>query len=466
MIMLIIITCNIVRDSPLDELGSEYEEPTITIDSLNSSVLGNDTIHSDSAKIVLLQTQYEREFRFRYSDSVWNDWTDKYFFFMKNLRDTTYKVYISTKYKGGEAPVSDSISFTVLTHGYKPVLNREDKDTIIKIVPGKPLKLSVSISLVVPVSYTWLKSNGSQVGTESTLLFTSVIAKDTGTYHCVVSNKYGKAESRHFMLLIDSTYIRPHRIYYFANNATAGTTPQDNNLYYTNSQVTLLGNIGGLYKDSLQFAGWIRIVDKDTIPFSSGEHIIMDSVDMNFYAWWTKAPVYTITYKHNNSSTGTVPIDKNNYIEGGAVTILGNTGQLERVGYIFAGWYRDTLQGSKHYSAGDTALFGPQNLVLFAVWDTLSRFNVAYKAPSAERGSVPVDNSVYHQGDIVYVKDNTDKLTRKGYTHTGWSKVTDDNAKLYRSGDTIINVKSDLTLYASWSSQRTFSITYNSNTAG
>ena len=70
-----------------------------------------------------------------------------------------------------------------------------------------------------------------------------------------------------------------------------------------------------------------------------------------------------------SSVTGTVPVDsKINYVNGDTVTVLGNTGNLAKDGYIFFGW----SDGTNIYKAGDTFTFSGRT-VLMAV---LSSFNL------------------------------------------------------------------------------------------
>ena len=47
---------------------------------------------------------------------------------------------------------------------------------------------------------------------------------------------------------------------------------------------------------------------------------------------------YKVNYNGNGNDSGSVPIDSNSYPEGSTVTVLGNTGGLEKVGYSFIGW--------------------------------------------------------------------------------------------------------------------------------
>ncbi len=44
-----------------------------------------------------------------------------------------------------------------------------------------------------------------------------------------------------------------------------------------------------------------------------------------------------VTYNGNGNTAGSAPSDGNIYVEDQTVTVLGNTGGLERAGYTFAG---------------------------------------------------------------------------------------------------------------------------------
>jgi hypothetical protein len=105
--------------------------------------------------------------------------------------------------------------------------------------------------------------------------------------------------------------------------------------------------LGTLIKNGFQFAGWMRVSGTDTSFYSSGTKVTLDTTDMAFYAWWTETSVYSVVYYGNDPTDGSAPIDKNNYITGSYVTVLGNTGYLEKTGYIFGGWSTLTESNAK-----------------------------------------------------------------------------------------------------------------------
>ena len=48
-------------------------------------------------------------------------------------------------------------------------------------------------------------------------------------------------------------------------------------------------------------------------------------------------PSYTVNYNGNGNTSGTPPLDSNRYVEGDSVTVLGNSGNLAKTGFVFGG---------------------------------------------------------------------------------------------------------------------------------
>jgi uncharacterized repeat protein (TIGR02543 family) len=64
-------------------------------------------------------------------------------------------------------------------------------------------------------------------------------------------------------------------------------------------------------------------------------------------------------------------------------------------------------------------------------------------------GSVPMDNNVYDQGELVSVLESGD-LTRSGYTFAGWNTQADGNGTTYMAGATFSIGEVNVELYARW----------------
>lgn len=78
--------------------------------------------------------------------------------------------------------------------------------------------------------------------------------------------------------------------------------------------------------------------------------------------------LYTVTYDGNGAQVGSAPMDNQQYNEQAGVTVLNNTGTLEKIGYTFGGWNTAADGSGVNYSAGDTLLIGTSNVTLFAKW--------------------------------------------------------------------------------------------------
>jgi hypothetical protein len=82
----------------------------------------------------------------------------------------------------------------------------------------------------------------------------------------------------------------------------------------------------------------------------------------------TTLPTYTVNYIGDGNTGGTVPVDENEYLEGASVTVLGNTGSLEKTDYTFDGWNTELGGTGTSYAAGSTFTMGLSGAELYAKW--------------------------------------------------------------------------------------------------
>jgi uncharacterized repeat protein (TIGR02543 family) len=87
---------------------------------------------------------------------------------------------------------------------------------------------------------------------------------------------------------------------------------------------------------------------------------------------------YTVTYDGNGNTGGTVPTDSTGYASNASVTVLGNTGNLTKTGYTFAGW-TTVANGGTDFGASFNIT---ANTTLYAKW-TINAYTVT---PSAGTG--------------------------------------------------------------------------------
>ena len=170
---------------------------------------------------------------------------------------------------------------------------------------------------------------------------------------------------------------------------------------------------------------------------------------------------YTVTYSPNGADEGSVPVDGSEHQEGDTVTVLSNSGGLARSGYGFDGWNTAINGAGTSYSAGATFAMGSANVTLYAVWSpnptNTGTYTVTYNPNSASSGSAPTDSTAYQNGATVTVLGNTGSLARSGYTFASWNTAANGSGTSYTTGSTFAMGASNVTLYAEWSSDQSYS---------
>jgi uncharacterized repeat protein (TIGR02543 family) len=106
-------------------------------------------------------------------------------------------------------------------------------------------------------------------------------------------------------------------------------------------------------------------------------------------------------------------------------------------------------------------------VTLYAQWTKV--YGVSYSAGSADAGSAPGSSATYRSGDTVTVKGNigTPVLTRSGYGFGGWTYSTAlvPAGATYAAGSTFVMGSEDVTLTAAWTSNPTYTVTYDGSFA-
>ncbi len=80
---------------------------------------------------------------------------------------------------------------------------------------------------------------------------------------------------------------------------------------------------------------------------------------------------YSVTYSGNDSTSGTVPTDDNEYEEGDTVIVLDNTGTLAKTDYVWSGWNTAADGSGTDYAADATFEIGDNDVVLYVRWVSL-----------------------------------------------------------------------------------------------
>jgi len=79
-------------------------------------------------------------------------------------------------------------------------------------------------------------------------------------------------------------------------------------------------------------------------------------------------PTYMVIYDENGATSGSVPQDSTAYEEGQTVVVLGNTENLAKTGFAFAGWNIQEDGMGSAYSPGETFVMDSYDVTLYAWW--------------------------------------------------------------------------------------------------
>ncbi len=163
------------------------------------------------------------------------------------------------------------------------------------------------------------------------------------------------------------------------------------------------------------------------------------------YAKWTAKAVatYNVKYDGNGATSGSVPVDSNDYVSGASAKVKANTGSLAKAGHTFGGW----RNGGTTYTAGQTITISG-DVTLTAVW---------MEAPANVTYTVTYNNNYPGGGRYTSQTGITPGSTltapsapsRSGYTFMGWYK---DTACVNAWKFDIDVVSADTNLYARWES--------------
>jgi hypothetical protein len=243
-----------------------------------------------------------------------------------------------------------------------------------------------------------------------------------------------------------------YTVSYHGNGSTGGSAPIDSNNYLTGATVTVLGNTGSLTKTSNAFTGWNTAANGSGSGYTGGQTFPMSTSNVNLYAQWT--PTYTVTYHGNGATSGSVPIDSNNYLPGAVITVLG-VGNLRNDGYLFDYWTKFADGSGTHYDATDGLLMGSANVDLYAQWTLSALYTVTYDGNGKTGGTIPTDGNTYWTYQTVTVSDNTGYLRKEQvsgitYRFAGWNTAANGSGTNYTGGQTFAMGLTNVTLYANW----------------
>ena len=289
---------------------------------------------------------------------------------------------------------------------------------------------------------------------------------------------------------------------YNGNNQTSGDAPVDNNRYNSGTSVAVKDS-GTMVRTEAVFLGWsfaqkgliTQAADEPADLKKTGAHFNI-TADTTLFAVWAidktgpggipdGKPDYSqagVTYKGNDNTGGTAPVDSKLYNDNDDVKVL-DKGDLVRTDAVFLGWLfeQKPLITKKAdvpatiYQKDATFKYSANQKTLFALWgedktgpngtsDGIADYlqnGVTYNGNNQSSGAAPVDANRYNNGENVTVKDSG-SLVRTQAVFIGWSftqkpvitKAADEPADLKKKGATFAST-GDTTLYAVWAIDKT-----------
>lgn len=213
-------------------------------------------------------------------------------------------------------------------------------------------------------------------------------------------------------------WINSYSVIYHGNGNTGGVAPIDSfSPYDPGETVSVYPNSGALTRTGYQFAGWNTAADGSGTTYAANGQatFTMNSDIVHLYALWLNA--FTVTYDGNGATGGTPPVDANNpYDPGETVTVLTNSGNLIRSGFVFVGWNTAPDGTGTNYAANGTSTFAVStgNVTLYARW-TNSPFNT---------GGIQAENELDGTGFVrtVAPSDLVTNLNQLDNTRVGLSE--------------------------------------------
>ena len=192
------------------------------------------------------------------------------------------------------------------------------------------------------------------------------------------------------------------------------------------------------------FRGWSTSTSADDIVSLNANTEYTTA--QTYTAIW--GDLYTITYKADDKTSGTVPNAQTQTSYGEALTVAGG-GDLKKTGYVFAGWSYD----NKTYGPNNNKTLAPtSDVTLVATW--AKTYSVIYNenAASGVSGMPSNDDKSgvgYLPGEKTSVSST--KPTRSGYTFLGWNTDKDANSATYTGGKELTFEAANINLFAIWS---------------
>ncbi|MDH6365880.1 MULTISPECIES: InlB B-repeat-containing protein [unclassified Breznakia] len=264
-------------------------------------------------------------------------------------------------------------------------------------------------------------------------------------------------------------YWKPElHMYYDGNGNTHGSAPVDSNRYADIDVIKAL-DYGTLVKENYEFDSWNTEPDGSGTTYKLNAQFMIKE-DLTLYAQWKKLEEkeedVTVVYSKNLATSGSAPVDANSPYAYGSLVKVMDKGDLERDGYIFAGWRNIAVGGSKIYKPGQYMVV-TSNVLFYPQWvdENDVTYNITYNGNGQTAGSKPIDINAPYKGSEKATILGQGTLLKDGFEFVGWNTQADGRGITYQP-DQVVQFDGDVTLYAQWRDKSIpLSVSYDANGA-
>lgn len=294
---------------------------------------------------------------------------------------------------------------------------------LLKIITGVTLSLAMAIGVSVgaPNSINAKAVYATDIDCDlagGTNVTVKVTAESTGD-EVKSAKKIGKGESGTITIPASagSTTLYYHAVAWNKEAQTLSLSCTNATLSNSSQEIDANSNISGNSTTFVigDFASYAYSVDLTqtvssdmvlTLTAESNKRFVM------FYAYYStgnggggdpQPSTFTVTYNANNATSGSVPSDATAYSSGASVTVLGNTGNLVKNGYVWGGWNTKADGTGTSYAAGATFNISAAT-TLYARW--LNNYaNATSVSITASYLNLPQQASAYTAEQLVHADD-------------------------------------------------------------
>jgi uncharacterized repeat protein (TIGR02543 family) len=265
----------------------------------------------------------------------------------------------------------------------------------------------------------------------------------------------------------------------YNGNGGTGSEPALTTEYPGGTNVTILGNSGGLVKlgtppsilTNYQFGGWNTQANGSGTNYVGGDTFNITQNTTLYAQWLPPISGVQLVYNFGTSGSGTAPSSSGTFYPAySAQPVVDNTGPFTRSGFTFAGWNTTANGSGTSYPVGSNVTMVPNTsllpITLYAQWSPVvqSNVNLTYAAGTGGIGTNIV--TPYNLNTAVPISGQPGTFTNSDLTKIfyGWNTAANGTGTSYPPGS-YITMNSNKLLYAQWGNSPLVTVTYNKNGA-